>query len=358
MKRMKKQFSYFGDRKILFVDLDNTICISEKNVSYEEQKVDLDIVMAIKKAINRNFNIVINTSRGVRTFKGNEIEIKKYIEPTITNWLKEKKIPYSSLLVGKPWCGYDGWYVDDRALTLNQFKFKFNSTFSKYTFDILIPCYNEQNNISKLKHELDDLEKYININKILLINNGSIDGTDFEINSLLKLNKIYQKINIKKNIGYGYGLKKALNLARSDLIMILHADLQFKPSAFLIQNIDNFKGLEKGILYSPIRLGRKISSQIASSILRKVLSIILFKQINDFNGQPKIFFRNDLSNKINNLPNNYTFDLALNLIFRKVIYLPIIEGKREFGKSSWQIRDSVKIFLSYVIFAIKYKLWK
>jgi capsule biosynthesis phosphatase len=41
--------------------------------------------------------------------------------PVIIEWLDRHKIPYDEIYVGKPWCGFDGFYVDDRAIRPDEF---------------------------------------------------------------------------------------------------------------------------------------------------------------------------------------------------------------------------------------------
>lgn len=30
-------------------------------------------------------------------------------------------MPYDEIIIGKPWCGYDGFYVDDKAIRPSEF---------------------------------------------------------------------------------------------------------------------------------------------------------------------------------------------------------------------------------------------
>nr|MBP7234731.1 capsular biosynthesis protein [Moraxella sp.] len=57
-----------------------------------------------------------NTSRNMRTYQGNIGAINKNTLPIIIDWLGRHDIPYDELYVGKPWCGFEGFYVDDKAI--------------------------------------------------------------------------------------------------------------------------------------------------------------------------------------------------------------------------------------------------
>jgi capsule biosynthesis phosphatase len=41
--------------------------------------------------------------------------------PVIIEWLRRHDVPFDELHVGKPWCGTDGFYVDDRAVRPSEF---------------------------------------------------------------------------------------------------------------------------------------------------------------------------------------------------------------------------------------------
>ncbi|EFN9551897.1 capsular biosynthesis protein, partial [Escherichia coli] len=47
--------------------------------------------------------------------------INKNTLPVIINWLDKNDIPYDEIYVGKPWCGHEGFYVDDKAIRPSEF---------------------------------------------------------------------------------------------------------------------------------------------------------------------------------------------------------------------------------------------
>jgi capsule biosynthesis phosphatase len=57
----------------------------------------------------------------MRTFEGRVGEIVAKTVPTLIAWLDKHDIPYDEIHVGKPWCGHDGFYVDDRAVRPDEF---------------------------------------------------------------------------------------------------------------------------------------------------------------------------------------------------------------------------------------------
>ena len=101
--------------KRLIFDLDDTLCTTQ-NGDYANAQPIIEVVEKLKEYHRQGFTIVINTSRNMRTYQGNIGAINKNTLPIIIDWLGRHDIPYDELYVGKPWCGFEGFYVDDKAI--------------------------------------------------------------------------------------------------------------------------------------------------------------------------------------------------------------------------------------------------
>ncbi|WP_042846695.1 HAD-IIIC family phosphatase [Providencia rettgeri] len=106
--------------KKLIIDLDGTL--TEANTSnYNKVKPYIDVIQKLKEYKKNGFQIIINTARNMRTYEGNIGKINIHTLPTIIEWLDEHEIPYDEIIVGKPWCGHEGFYVDDKAIRPSEF---------------------------------------------------------------------------------------------------------------------------------------------------------------------------------------------------------------------------------------------
>ena len=101
--------------KRLIFDLDDTLCTTQ-NGDYANAQPITEVIEKLRDYHRQGFTIVINTSRNMRTFQGNIGAINKNTLPIIIDWLARHDIPYDELYVGKPWCGFEGFYVDDKAI--------------------------------------------------------------------------------------------------------------------------------------------------------------------------------------------------------------------------------------------------
>ena len=101
--------------KRLIFDLDDTLCTTQ-NGDYANAQPITEVIEKLKEYHRQGFTIIINTSRNMRTYQGNIGAINKNTLPIIIDWLRRHDIPYDELYVGKPWCGFEGFYVDDKAI--------------------------------------------------------------------------------------------------------------------------------------------------------------------------------------------------------------------------------------------------
>lgn len=106
--------------KRLIMDLDDTICHTV-NGDYTNSIPVVPVIEKMREYQKMGFTIVVNTSRNMRTYEGNVGKINAFTLPTIVQWLDKHAVPYDELMVGKPWCGMEGFYVDDKAVRPSEF---------------------------------------------------------------------------------------------------------------------------------------------------------------------------------------------------------------------------------------------
>lgn len=106
--------------KKLIVDLDGTITLANTS-DYENVLPNNEVIAQLRQYKNDGFTITISTARNMRTYKGNIGEINVNTLPIIMRWLEKHNVPHDEILVGKPWCGHDGFYIDDRAIRPSEF---------------------------------------------------------------------------------------------------------------------------------------------------------------------------------------------------------------------------------------------
>ena len=203
------------------------------------------------------------------------------------------------------------------------------------TFTIIVPIFNEKDNLYRLESEL---MKFINSTKfktkVLLINDGSIDGSKEVIEKLCSINNCFESISFIKNCGLSSALKAGFDLCNSKYIGYIDADLQTSPSDFhiLLEYIDNYD------LVTGYRSNRKDSflKNISSLIANGIRNIFTSDGVKD-TGCPLKVIRTDFAKRIPMFKGLHRFLPAMILLQKgKIIEVPIqhfprIAGKAKFG---------------------------
>jgi biofilm PGA synthesis N-glycosyltransferase PgaC len=96
-------------------------------------------------------------------------------------------------------------------------------------FSILIPCHNEEKQIRKTVTQLFDLD-YPDY-EIILIDDGSSDGTAAILRELCKTHEKVRSVYVKTNQGKATALNLACAAARGELILTMDADAFLDPKA-------------------------------------------------------------------------------------------------------------------------------
>lgn len=106
--------------KSIVIDLDGTLTI-DSAAGYEDKLPNVNTIQALRNYKNKDYRIVIFTARNMKTYAGDINKIQQYTLPIIIDWLEKHDVPYDEVIIGKPWCGHEGFYVDDKAIRPSEF---------------------------------------------------------------------------------------------------------------------------------------------------------------------------------------------------------------------------------------------
>ena len=209
----------------------------------------------------------------------------------------------------------------------------------KPELSIVMPCYNESRNLPVIVENLSKYYPKVDF-ELLLVNNGSTDDSAVVLEGLAKQYKFIKIITIKKNIGYGHGIMTGLNAASADILSYTHADIQASPEdvikAYYILK-DGQLDAEK-VLIKGLRINRAKDQMFLTRYLAKVVGMVLGYEMEDINGQPKLFSRKLLM-QMKNPPLDFSFDVYVLYIARlmglELVTFPVDFGNRIHGQSKW-----------------------
>ncbi|MGL5262579.1 MAG: glycosyltransferase [Bacteroides sp.] len=183
---------------------------------------------------------------------------------------------------------------------------------SHYELTILVPIFNEIESLPSLGNKLSEfLPKAKVKTAILLINDGSTDGSKEAIQKLCQQEQHFYYISLAQNSGLSAALKAGFDVVESPLVGYIDADLQTDPEDFNLL-LDYTKDYQ---LVTGVRANRKdtffkkLQSKIANSFRRAMT-----KDGATDTGCPLKILHSDLAKKLPMFTGLHRFFPALTLM--------------------------------------------
>jgi glycosyltransferase involved in cell wall biosynthesis len=225
---------------------------------------------------------------------------------------------------------------------------------------IIIPCYNEEKNISLI---LERFNKVITRNdiEVLLVNNGSTDNSEQVFNELIPNYPFARVVKIDINQGYGFGISSGLKEAKGEFIGYTHADMQTDPADVLkALEIIEEQDFPQMCYVKGDRKGRPFFDQVFTIGMSCFETIYLRTKLWDINAQPNIFHRNFFEG-LSDIPNDFSLDLFFLYVAKKngykIIRFKVFFPPRLHGDSKWNtgFKSKIKFIKRTIKFSLKLK---
>ena len=219
-------------------------------------------------------------------------------------------------------------------------------------YSIVIPCYNEEDNLPNLIKSISEFAKGKEL-EFVLVENGSKDNSFALMKNLTHDKDFIKIVKVEVNQGYGYGLHQGIKSASGDFIGWIHADLQL-PLADVSQfldRIDTYNGSQK-LFLKGTRHNRSFVDNFFTYGMTCFESVLFGRWLFDIGAIP-VFFDRSLLALLDRVPKDFSVELFIYNKAKahdyKVERLPVHLLKREKGKSSWntglmsRIKQSIRI---------------
>lgn len=203
---------------------------------------------------------------------------------------------------------------------------------------IVVPCFNEEDNIELLCNEIKEVFKKENIKyEVIFINDGSSDSTLKEMKkSILNTNLNIKIINFSRNFGKEAAMYAGLKESSGEYTVIIDADLQQPPALIMdMMNIlENDKDLDSVGTYQEERNEGKLLTFYKNSfykLINRISEINFVQGASDFR-----IFRRTMVDAIISMTEYYRFSKGIfSWVGFNTHYIPYQANKRKNGKSSW-----------------------
>ena len=205
-----------------------------------------------------------------------------------------------------------------------------------YQFTIIVPVYNEEDNLTRVEEELLSYLKIASKKtKILFVNDGSKDESLKLIEAICKRQTDFSFISFKENKGLSAAIKAGFDFTNTELVGYIDSDLQTSPEDFnlLLEHIEIYD------LVTGVRSNRKdgfiknMSSTISNGIRR-----IFTKDGMDDTGCPLKVIKTSYAKRIPMFNGLHRFLPAMILLQEgKVIQIPVQHFPRIAGTSNYGV---------------------
>jgi glycosyltransferase involved in cell wall biosynthesis len=214
---------------------------------------------------------------------------------------------------------------------------------------VVIPIYNEKESIAKLYKKLDKTLSGMNLEyEVLLIDDGSTDGTLDELVKIHNKNKSYKIISFRKNFGQTSAISAGFDFTSGKIVITLDADLQNDPSDIPIL----LKKLNKGYdIVSGWRVNRKdraVTRKFPSMVANRLISKLTGVHLHDYGCTLKAYRREVIENiDLYGEMHRYIPAIASWMGVR-VAEVPVRHHSRKYGKSKYGFSRTIKVILDII----------
>ena len=211
---------------------------------------------------------------------------------------------------------------------------------------VVIPIFNEEDNISLLYDELKEvLSKIDNEHEILFIDDGSKDDTLKLLRKIQEADERVVVVSFRKNFGQTAAMAAGFDYAKGDVIITMDGDLQNDPHDIprMLEEIEAGNDVVTGWRYDRKDkfLSRKLPSMIANKIISKTTGV----NLHDYGCTLKAFRKEIIKNvKLYGEMHRFIPAIAsgMGIDFTEI---KVNHRARRFGTSKYGISRTIRVVL-------------
>lgn len=222
---------------------------------------------------------------------------------------------------------------------------------------IVVPIFDEIDNIDPLCEQLDTVLSKINRTyEVLLIDDGSTDGSWDKLVSSARKHNHFRLIRFRRNFGQTAAMSAGFRESKGEIIITLDADLQNDPADIpkLLNKIDEGYDVVSGWRKDrkDTFINRRLPSMIANALISRITGVAL----HDYGCTLKAYRREVVTN-VNLYGEMHRFIPALaSWVGGSLAEVEVNHNPRRFGKSKYGISRTFKVLLDLmtVKFLLRY----
>ncbi len=205
------------------------------------------------------------------------------------------------------------------------------------SLSIVVPCYNEIENIPLILERFSQVigERQI---EVILVDNGSTDGSASVFETLLPKYPFAKGVTVPINQGYGFGIVSGLRQAMGEFIGWTHADMQTDPNDVARAYDLLIKEGDQNVFLKGKRKKRPFIDRFFTVGMSLYETFYLGTPLWDINAQPNIFPKS-FFDSLRTFPDDFSLDLYMYYMARHnnltVKRFDVLFTERIHGQSKW-----------------------
>ncbi len=212
-----------------------------------------------------------------------------------------------------------------------------NRTDLGYGCSVVIPSYNEEDNIEEVIRRVPRMGRET---EIIVVNDGSTDNTAMKVKSLQAGMPNLKLVDYRPNRGKGYAVRQGFEVASQEILMILDADMSTPPEELPLF----FDPLNKGIcqfvngtrmVYLMQDQAMRILNLLGNKMFGALMSFLVQQSLSDTLCGTKAMYKRDLARVRWGLDRWGDFDLLFSAarMGSKIMEVPVHYMTRKSGES-------------------------
>ena len=233
-----------------------------------------------------------------------------------------------------------------------------------YSLSVIVPCYNEENNIINTLQEI-----HLSINnlkimdyEIIVIDDASTDKSNLLVSKYIKINTNVKLFKNKENAGLGGAIKKGFELCEKNYVIYIPGDNCHKSSE-IIKMLILIGKYDIVLTYYSNPQVRSVFRKFFTKIYTPFLNFIFNLNLPYYNGL--CLYKSDLVKNIKIETNSFTWQIELLLkLFKsaniKHTLVPTLLDERNLDKSkAFNFKNSFLVVFSIIkLFIIQFSISK
>ena len=221
---------------------------------------------------------------------------------------------------------------------------------SPIRYSIVVPFYNEQENIPTLYMKLTEvMDALAEPYEMVFVDDGSKDNTYKVLTEIYEHDRRVNVVRLRRNFGQTPALKAGFDFARGEIVISMDGDLQHDPAEIplFLEKIEEGYDLVSGWRFQRKDhwLARQVPSRIANWLMARLSGI----ELHDFGTTFKAY-RREILQEIQLYGELHRFIPALaSSTGARIAEVPISNPERKNGRSNYGIGRTVRVFFDLII---------